>query len=112
MKKAQVSIEFVIVIGIVLTMAFIFANQIFNTTDSIKAITKIKLKTLDLITANDSKALLVNIQHTETRDELNIKLYLKNVLSLNLSDQNYSDVILNIKDTTNYKRVNLEFENI
>jgi len=110
MKKGQVSIEYVIVIAVILILTVFFANLTFDTTDTTKAIAKIKLRTLDLITLNDSNATLLKVDNTITDSNLNLKLYIKDGLQLNLTDQNYTEVINNIKETTYYENINLSFE--
>ena len=110
MKKGQVSIEYVIVIAVILILTVFFANLTFDTTDTTKSIAKIKLRTLDLITLNDSNATLLKVDNTITDSNLNLKLYIKDGLQLNLTDQNYTEVINNIKETTYYENINLSFE--
>jgi uncharacterized protein (UPF0333 family) len=109
MKKGQVSLEFVIIIGVILILSVFFADLVFGTTDSTKSIAKIKLQTLDLITINDSNAFLLKVDSVETNSDLNLTLYLKNGQNLNLSDVNYLDTIINIRQTTYYQNINLSF---
>jgi uncharacterized protein (UPF0333 family) len=109
MKKGQVSLEFVIIIGVILILSVFFADLVFGTTDSTKSIAKIKLRTLDLITINDSNAFLLKVDSVETNSDLNLTLYLKNGQNLNLSDVNYLDTIINIRQTTYYQNINLSF---
>lgn len=110
MKKGQVSIEYVIVIAVILILTVFFANITFDTTDTTKSITKIKLRTIDIITLTDSNALLLKIENTLVDANLNLKLYLKDGSNLALSDANYSEVITSIKETTYYENINLSFE--
>lgn len=110
MKKGQTSLEFIVIIAVVLVLTTVFATNIFNTTDTIKSIYKVKLRTLDIINTTDSNALLLKIENTEIDSNLNLKLYLRGGLELGLSDQNYIEVINNIKDTTYYSNINLIFE--
>lgn len=109
MRKGQVSIEAVVIIAVILMFTVIFANMAFKMTDSTKAIVKIKLKTIDLITLSDSEAILTKIDSSTSNTDLNLTLYFKNKGTLVLSDQNYTDTIENIKSTTNYTSVNLIF---
>jgi len=109
MKKGQVSIEFIIIISIILLISIFFANLVFGTTETSKSIQKIKLRTLDLITLDDSTALLTRINTTVSAQDLNLTLHFRGGTELGLSDANYSEVINNIKDTTSFQRVNLFF---
>lgn len=111
MKKGQVSLEFIVVIAIVVLISVFFIDLVFSTTNTTKSVAKIKLKTLDLITVSDSSAVLLNIGYVESTSDLNFTLYLKNGSELNLSDANYQDVIENIRATTNYQNIDLSFVN-
>jgi len=109
MNKGQTSIEIVVFIAVVLIISVVFANLMFDTTDSTKSIAKLKLRTLDLITLSDSNAMLLKIEILKEDANLDLLLYMKGGANLGLSDSNYSDVISNILDTTYYKNVNLTF---
>ena len=108
--KGQVSLEFIIVIAVILTVSVFFANLVFDSVDSTKSVAKIKLRTLDLITINDSNAQLLKIVQNTKDYNLNLDLYLRGGEPLHLTDSNYTEVIELIISTTNYKNVNLSFE--
>jgi len=109
MKKGQTSLEFIIIIAIILMISIFFTQIIFGTADQNKSIAKLKLKTIDIITAHNSPALLLKMDSQEIDSNLNVTLYIKDGSNLALEDTNYSDVILNIKETTNYSNINLDF---
>ena len=108
-KKGQVSIEFVVVIAIILVFAVVFASTVFESTDTIKVVAKIKLRTIDIFTATDSNAVLLRIDHSIVDSNIDFDLFIKDGSYLNLSDSNYSSVIQNIKDTTKYENISLNF---
>lgn len=112
MKKGQVSIEFIVIIAIVLVLAVVFANGVFESTTHTKTITNIKLRTLDLINAKDSNATLQRIDFTIVDSNLNFKLFITDFQTLNLTSQDYNQTIENILKTTKFENVNLDFQNI
>jgi len=109
-KKAQVSIEFIIVIGIVLLISLFFAQTIFGTTDINKSVARIKLRTLEIFSAYDSTAQLDKITYHTTDNNLILNLYIKkNNENIVLSEDDYHVVTESLKRSTNFNNIKLEF---
>lgn len=109
-RKAQISLEFVIVIGVMLLLTMFFANSIFGTTNINKSISKVKLRTLDIFSTMDSRAQLDRIGYSVGDSNLNLMLYInRNSEDFNLSDDNYSTTITTLEKSTDFNNVNLAF---
>ncbi|MFA5745332.1 MAG: class III signal peptide-containing protein [archaeon] len=109
-KKAQVSLEFVIVIGIMLLLTIFFSNSIFGTTNVNKSISKVKLRTLDIFSTMDSRAQLDKIDYSVNDSNLSLMLYInRNSEDFNLSDDNYSTTITTLERSTDFNNINLAF---
>jgi uncharacterized protein (UPF0333 family) len=109
-KKAQISLEFIIIIGFVLILTLFFANSVFGTTDINKAITKVKLRTLDIFSMNDSIAQLEKVDYFVNDTNLQLNLYVnRNFDNITLTLEDYNATLENLKNSTSFTDVNLAF---
>ncbi|HOZ35857.1 MAG TPA: class III signal peptide-containing protein [archaeon] len=109
-KKAQISLEFIIIIGFVLIITLFFANSVFGTTDINKALAKVKLRTLDIFSMKGSIAQLEKIDYFVNDTNLQLNLYVnKNFDDFNLTLEDYSSTLENLENSTSFTDVNLAF---
>jgi len=109
-RRAQVSLEFVIVVGIMLLLTMFFANSIFGTTDVNKSISKVKLRTLELFSTTDSRAQLDKIDYFINDTNLNLSLYInRNSEDVNFTDDNFSTTLSSLEKSTEFSNINLAF---
>lgn len=109
-RKAQISLEFIIIISFVLILTLFFSNSVFGTTDINKAITKVKLRTMDIFSMEGSIAQLERIDYYVTDTNLQLNLYInKNKDNILLTEDKYNITIENLKQSTKFTDVNLAF---
>jgi hypothetical protein len=109
-KKAQISLEFIIIISFVLVITLFFANSAFGTTDINKAITKVKLRTLDIFSTNGYPAQVNKIEYYVSDVNLRLDLYInRNFADFNLYADDYALTLNNLEQSTNFKDVNVSF---
>lgn len=109
-RKAQISLELIIIIGFVLTITLFFATSVFGTTDINKAITKVKLRTLDIFSTKGSIAHLERIDYSVRDTNLYLNLYInKNYDNVNLELKDYNVTLEGLKKSTGFTDVNLVF---
>lgn len=112
-KKAQISLEFIIITSFILLITFFFANSVFGTTDVNKAIAKVKLRTLDIFSTRESVAQLNKIDYFVNDTNLQLNLYInknhdQNILTL----EDYNQTLENLKKSTSFTDINLAFIDI
>jgi len=109
-KKAQISLEFIIIITFILVITLFFANSVFGTNDINKAIARVKLRTLDLISTRDSIAQLNRVDYFVSDNNLNLSLYInRNQDSFVLTKEDYDLTLENLIKSTNFQDVNVSF---
>ncbi|MFH0906027.1 MAG: hypothetical protein V1824_01670 [archaeon] len=112
-RRAQTSIEFVIILAILLLISMFAVSAIHETFDITKSLFSVKSRTIDILTRNDSTMLLTKIDYT-TLDANNLQLvlnvkYFEANRDFNLSIDQYSDVIYNLKKYSRFKTIDLNF---
>lgn len=109
-RKAQISLELIIIIGFVLTITLFFATSVFGTSDINKAITKVKLRTLDIFSTKGSIAQLERIDYYVRDTNLQLDLFInKNYDNISLEKEDYEVTIEGLKKSTGFTDVNLAF---
>jgi hypothetical protein len=110
MQKGQTSIEFIIIVGIVIVLAFFFISSLFSTFDSNVAIYKIKNKTLELISISETPMVISEITTSfNNRDAyftIQIDRYENSLETLDIAD--FSDVLSELERKTDYDNINLD----
>ncbi len=109
-SKAQISLEFIVILGFILVIALFFANNIFGTTDINKSITRVKLRTLEVFSTTDSRAQLNKIDYYVSDTNLQLNLYINRFdENFSLSEEYYSSTIDNLEKSTIFKNVRVSF---
>lgn len=109
-KKGQISVEFIMILGLLLLFLFFILNTTQKDLNQNRAILSIKSRTIDLINLSDSRAVLLNMDYLIQGSYLEITLNLKkNGSAFTLSASDYSEVISYIKRTTGFSNINLNF---
>jgi len=62
-RKAQTSIEFLVVLSFILIFTFYFISSVFNTTDINYAVHSVKNRTLQLISSSNTDLIIPNIDY-------------------------------------------------
>jgi len=76
-NKAQTSLEFVVMIAILILLSFFFISSIYKTFDSTYALHKIKSRTLEVLSENDSGAIVSKINYVTTDNNITMDMILK-----------------------------------
>jgi len=109
-NKGQTSIEFIILIAILLLIGLYFVGSIYKTFDSNFAIYKIKNKTLQLLSEQDSGDILYKVNYQIVDSNLNLDLLLINSeYDSNLTIDDYAMDINEIIKRTSFENVTLTF---
>jgi uncharacterized protein (UPF0333 family) len=111
-NKGQTSIEFIILVGILLLIGFYFIGAIYMTFDSSYAIYKIKNRTLQVISSNDSEDVLYKVSYQIQDTNLILRLDLKkqNLTDYTLSSSDYVRDINDILARTKFTNVLMDFK--
>ncbi len=112
-SKAQTSIEFIILIAVLLLIGFYFSGSIYKTFDSNYAIYKVKNKTLQLFSENDSGDVLSKVSYELHDSQIVLKLDIKQSSSgYILTSSNYASDIQDIIKRTSFDTVVINFNYI
>ncbi len=113
-NKAQVSVEFIILIAILILLSFFFVSSLYVTFDSTYAIHKIKNRTLEVLSREDSGAIVSRVNSTVTDDRISLDLILKISDSSDYVpvEDDYVAEINAIKSKTVFETVNLSINTI
>jgi|GEM_PF-1128756 len=113
-NKAQTSIEFIILIAILLLIGFYFSGSIYKTFDSNYVIHVIKNQTLQTLSENDCRDVLVKVNYELDDSHIVLTLDLKrtNTSDFVLTPDNYISTIEDIKNRTSFTEVSINFNYI
>ncbi len=108
-NKGQTSIEFVIIIAIILLITILFMSTLYSTNDINTSIYTIKETTLQLITLYDSPIILKNINYSTIDKNIDIQINLQQINTNEepLNTNNYTETIQQLKDATKFENINI-----
>ena len=109
-KKGQISVEFIMILGLLLLFLFFILNTTHKEINQNRALISIKSRTIDLINLSDSRAILFSMDFLIQGSYLEVTINIKRdnpQFTLYLSD--YAVVINSIKKTTGFSNVNINF---
>ena len=86
-RKAQTSIEFLVILSFILILTFYFISSVFNTTDVNYAIHSIKNRTLQLISTSNNNFIIPKIDYKIQDNNLFVTVNLQKI-------DNNSEVII------------------
>jgi len=78
-RKAQTSIEFLVVLSFILIFTFYFISSVFNTTDINYAVHSVKNKTLQLISTSNSDFIIPKIDYSVQDNNLFVTVNLQKI---------------------------------
>ena len=113
-NKAQTSIEFIILVAILLLIGFYFIGSIYKTFDSTYAVYTVKNRTLQLLSENDSEYVLSKINYQINDSNINLTLYLidSNSNNFDLNESYYANDITDIQGRTSFDNIGITFRYI
>jgi len=76
-NKAQISLEFIVLIAILILLSFFFVSSLYKTFDSTYSIHKIKNRTLEVLSMHDSGIIISRINSTITDNNISLNVVLK-----------------------------------
>jgi len=108
-NKAQTSIEFIILVAILLLIGFYFIGSIYKTFDSNYAIYTIKNKTLQLFSENDSEDVLSKISYELQNSDITLRLNItqQDPSGHIISESDYTKEINDILNRTTFQNVHI-----
>jgi len=111
--KGQTSIEFLVILSIILILSLFFVVSIHNTFDINISVYEIKNKTLELISLSDSSIIIKNINYAFVDDDITLTLNLQTINTLEepIVSEDYLDISEKIKKITKFNdvKVNINY---
>lgn len=97
-RKAQTSIEFLVVLSFILIFTFYFVSSVFNTTDINYAVHSVKNKTLQLISSSNANLIIPKIDFSVQDNNLFVTVNLQKIdtNSESITPDDYNAVVSDI----------------
>jgi len=102
--KGQTSVEFLVILAVIFILSLAYISSLYITFDINVGISKIKNRTLELISLSDKSAVIQNISYIteDSKITFNINLQKINTTQELIVEADYSDVIAKINKVTKF----------
>ncbi|MCK9293081.1 MAG: hypothetical protein WCY27_01140 [archaeon] len=113
--KGQTSVEFLIILAVVFILSLAYISSLYITFDVNVGISKIKNRTLELISLSDNSFVIQKINYITEDKKITFDVYLQKINTTEelIDESNYTDVIDKINKVTKFDEtiVNISYLN-
>ena len=109
-NKAQTSLEFIVIMGLILLFSFYFSSAIYATSQVNKGICLMKQRSLDLLSLNNSRSYVQSVNYNVIDYNINFDVSVIDVDGYNFNIDDFSVTSDNIINSSSYENVNIDFK--